>query len=420
MPFPIRATTTILAATLLLAAGTAWAADSPEWPRFHGPRGDNISTETGLLAAWPEGGPKLLGTAKGIGEGYAGVAIADGMIYTAGNVEDKTVITALDLNGRQRWQVENGEAWTKSNPGSRGTPTIDGDRLYHENAFGDLICLNAKTGKKIWSTNILEQFQGKNIEWGLAESVLVDGDRLICCPGGPETAVVALDKRTGKVAWKSPSAAGDSIGYASPLLAECKGLRMILTMTLKAVIGVNADTGELLFRFEHPTKYDVNATTPIYHDGHILISSGYGTTGTTLLKLDVDGKKASVTKVWNSRELDNHHGGVILLDGFVYGAAHDFNGGRWICLDWKAGEKRYAEKGVGKGSATCAEGMLYTLSENRAVGLVKATPDGHKLISEFKIPSQGEGPTWAHPVVCGGRLYIRHGDFLYAYKVREK
>jgi hypothetical protein len=195
---------------------------------------------------------------------------------------------------------------------------------------------------------------------------------------------------------------------------------MILTMTLKAVIGVNADDGDLLFRFENPTKYDVNATMPIYHDGHILISSGYGTTGTTLLKLDVDGKKANVTKVWNSRELDNHHGGLILVDGYVYGAAHDFNGGKWICLDWKTGERQYAEKGVGKGSATCAEGMLYTLSESRAVGLVKATPEGHVLVGEFKIPSQGEGPTWAHPVVRGGRLYIRHGNFLYAYDVRGK
>ena len=250
--------------------------------------------------------------------------------------------------------------------------------------------------------------------------MLIDGSRLICCPGGPKTAVVALDKRTGRTIWQSPSAGGDLVGYATPTLAEYRGLRMILTMTLKAVIGVNADNGDLLFRFEHPTKYDVNATMPLYHDGHVFISSGYGTTGSTLLKLDVRGKKATVTKVWNSRDLDNHHGGVILLDGYLYGAAHNFNRGKWICLDWKTGEMKYAEKGVGKGSATCAEGMLYTMSERRDVGLVKATPAGHEVISQFKLPSGGEGPTWAHPVVRGGRLYLRHGDFLYAYDVRDK
>ena len=415
-----KPSTAVLLAVSLFIAGVAWAADSAAWPRFHGPKGDNISTETGLLKQWPAGGPKLLWTARGIGQGYAGVTIVDGFVYTAGNVDDKTMITALDTDGRLCWQVDNGEAWSEKYPGSRGTPTLDEKRLYHESPRGDLVCLNAKTGKKLWRMNILDRFGGKNIHWALAESVLIDGDRLICCPGGPKTAVVALNKRTGRTVWQSPAADDDLIGYATPTLAEYRGLRIILTMTLKALIGVNADNGDLLFRFEHPTKYDVNATMPVYHNGHVFISSGYGTTGSTLLKLDVRGKKASVTKVWNSRELDNHHGGVILLDGYLYGAAHQFNRGKWICLDWKTGELQYAERGVGKGSATCADGMLYTLSERRAVGLVKATPTGHEVVGRFKIPSGGEGPTWAHPVVCGGRLYLRHGDFLYAYDVRDQ
>ncbi len=248
----------------------------------------------------------------------------------------------------------------------------------------------------------------------------MDSYHLICCPGGPDTAVVALEKMTGKTVWKSPSVDGGLIGYVSPILIEQDGLRILLTMVHMSLVGVNADRGDVLFSFPHPTKYPTSTTTPVYHDGRIFISTGYGTTGSTLLKLDVDGKRAKVTKVWNSRELDNHHGGVILFDGYLYGAAHGFNRGKWICLDWKTGEMKYAAKGVGKGSATMAEGMLYTLSEKMKAGLAKATPGGYELSGEFKIPSGGKGPSWAHPVVCGGRLYIRHGDFLYAFDVRER
>jgi outer membrane protein assembly factor BamB len=388
------------------------------WPRFHGPKGDNISSETGLLKKWPGGGPTLAWKTAGLGAGFASVSLAHGLIYTAGNLNDKTTITALDMDGDIKWQVANGPAWTGDSPGSRGTPTIDGERLYHESPSGEVVCLNAKTGERIWGLNILKDFEGENIQWALAESLLIDGDRVICCPGGKKASVAALDKNTGKTVWTTPST-GDKAGYASPLLAEHKGLRMILTMTQRAAIGVNADNGDLLFRHEHKTEWDVNATTPIFHDGELFISSGYGS-GSELLKLTVDGKKASVERVWQSKELDNHHGGVILLGGYLYGAAHNRNGGGWVCLDWKSGKKMYADRGVGKGSASCADGMLYTYSEDRNVGLVEPTPESHNLVSRFKIPGGGQGPTWPHPVVCGGRLYLRHGDLLFAYDVRSK
>jgi len=389
------------------------AADLPSWPQFHGAKADNLSTETGLLKQWPETGPKLLWTAKGIGGGFSSVAIVDGLIYTAGNLDGKTTITALDLDGKIQWQIANGKAWTGDHPGTRGTPTIDGSRLYHESPHGEVLCAEAKTGKEIWRLNILEKFNSRNIPWALAESLVIDGKRVICSPGGKETAVVALDKMTGETVWKSPSA-GDLIGYATPAIAEHQGLRMILTMTAKALIGVNADDGDLLFRHEHITAYDVNALRPIFQDGHVFISSGYGS-GSELLKVTVDGKKAGVERVWATKDLDNHHGGVILLNGYLYGSCHS---PKWACLEWKTGKKMYAEKGVGKGSLTYADGMLYTLSERSKMGLVKATPEGHEVISQFSLPKGGEGPSWAHPVVCGGRLYVRHGDFLYAYDVK--
>ena len=409
-----RSIAAVLVCGLCYLAAAA-AGDEPFWPQFQGPNRDNLSTETGLLKQWPQQGPKLLWTAKGLGHGFASVSIADGLIYTAGNIDDDTVITALDTEGRIRWQVENGKVWEGSPSGARGTPTIDGGQLYHENPSGDVVCLDAKTGQKRWGLNLLETFHSKNITWALSESLLIDGDRVICSPGGPETAVVALDKHTGRTVWKSPTA-GDLAGYASPILFSYRGLRLIATLTSRACIGVNADTGELLWRFEHRTPFDETIPTPIYHDGHVFIATR--STGSVLLKLHVNGAEASVEEVWRTTNLDNQHGGVILVDGYLYGASLVKNRGRWICLAWKSGEMMYAEPGVGKGSLTYAEGMLYTMNEDRTVGLVEATPRGHEVASRFNVPAGGEGPTWAHPVVCGGRLYIRHGEFLYCYDVR--
>jgi outer membrane protein assembly factor BamB len=328
------------------------------WPQFHGPKQDNTSEETGLLIKWPDDGPRLLWTAEGIGFGYAAVSVAAGRIYTAGNADDKTVITAIDGNGQIVWQVPCGPAWEKEYPGTRATPTFNDGRLYHQSPLGDVVCLDAKTGNKIWGLNSVEQFGGEVPRWGLCESLVIDGNRVICCPGGDKTAVVALDKLTGKTVWKSPSA-GDVAGYATPILVEHQGLRMIITMTAKAI-------GE---------------------------------------------------EVWRSKELDNHHGGVLLLNGHLYGSAAHKNNAKWICLDWNTGEMVYADRGVGKGSLTYADGMLYCLGEKGTMGLVKPAPTAYEVISQFKIPEGPEGPSWAHPVVCGGRLYIRHGDRLYAYLV---
>lgn len=390
------------------------SARAEDWPQFHGPNRDNMSTETGLLKTWPEGGPALLRTAKGLGHGFSSVAVANGMIYTAGNVEKDTIITALDLNGSTLWRARNGAAWTKDYPGTRATPTLDGDRLYHQSPVGQMVCLQARTGKPIWQLNVLEKFASKPPRWALAESLLIDGDRLICCPGGPQTCMVALDKKTGAVVWKAPST-GELAGYASPTLAEYQGLRMIITLTAKALIGVNADTGDLLWHVEHESYADENIIMPIYHDGHIFVSTLK--TGSVKWKINVQNGRASLEELWRTEEFDNHHGGVLLLDGHLYGTSTFRNRNLWVCLDWKTGKSRFMDKGVGKGSLTYADGLLYTLSIDRVMGLVRATPAGLDIISSFTIPIGGEGKSWSHPVVCGGRLYIRHGEFLYTYDI---
>ncbi|HUT90637.1 MAG TPA: PQQ-binding-like beta-propeller repeat protein [Thermoguttaceae bacterium] len=406
-----------LVGSLSPCATVGAGADEAFWPQFHGPNRDNISIETGLLKRWPEGGPKLLWTASGLGHGFATVAIADGRIYTAGNVGEDTVVTAMDMGGRVVWRAKNGRAWSGSQPGSRSTPTLDGDRLYHESPHGDVACFDAKTGRPIWGVNVLEKFHSENVTWALAESLLVDGDRVICRPGGREVSFVALDKRTGEVVWTSPTT-GDLAGYSSTALAEWKGVRMLLALSSQALISANADTGERLFRFEQKTPFDENIGTPIYHDGHVFICTR--TTGSVMLRLDVDGGRASVEEVWRNTDLDNQHGGVVLLDGYLYGSSHVNSGGKWICVDWRTGRTMYVAEGIGpKGSLTYADGLLCVLGERGDVGLVKPTPTAHEIVSRFKIPQNGKGPTWAHPVVCGGRLYVRHSDFLYTYDVGQ-
>ncbi len=406
----------VFLSTVFFATSGLHAEDAPFWPRFHGPNQDNKSTDTGLLKKWPDGGPKRIWTAKGIGHGFSSISIADGLIYTAGNIDGKTVITAMDLDGKIKWQAENGAEWTKDVAGTRATPTIDGDRLYHQSPLGNLVYLDAKTGKRHWGLNTLEKFHSKNITWALAESLLIDGDRVICCPGGPECAVVALNKRTGDIVWKSPSAGGDLAGYSTPALHEYKGLRIIFVMTSKAAIGVDADTGKLLWRFKHITPFDENILMPIFHDGRVFVSTPRA--GSVQFRIDVRGDQVSTEEVWRSKEMDNHHGGVILLDGYLYGSTYTSNRAQWVCLKWETGEKVYVERGVGKGSLTYADGMLYTYGERGTMGLVRATPETPQPVSTFRVPSEGEGPYWAHPVVCAGRLYLRHGDFLYAYDVK--
>jgi len=400
-----------------LPATFGGSAGEGAWPAFHGPQRDNVSHEKGLLTRWPSEGPALIWAAQGIGDGYATVSIADGAVYTSGNLGGQTVVTSLTLDGTVCWQAPIGQAWTDSHEGSRATPAIDGDRVYCASPYGDLVCLQTENGRKIWQVNILERFGGRNIQWGLAESPLIDDDRVICTPGGNRGRVAALDKMTGETVWATGSGTG-SAGYASAIAAEIHGTRVILAMSGKALLAADALDGRFLFEFPFETEYDVHATTPICVDDCVFISAGYGT-GSVMLQIHRDGNSFRAVEKWRSDELDNHHGGVVLWDGHLYGAAHHANKGKWICLEWQTGKLCYAEKGVGKGSVLCVDGMLYTLGEKSRMGLVRATPNGHELLSQFSLPRGGDGPTWAHPVVCGGCLYLRHGDRLYCYDVRQ-
>lgn len=402
-------------ACLLFAAVCVSAADAPEWPQFHGPRRDNTSTETGLLQQWPEGGPKLVWTATGIGHGFCTVAIAKGLIYTTGNVGADTRITALTLDGKAAWTATNGPACRHQHSGTRSIPTLDGDRLYHLNADGDLACLEARSGKPVWALNILKRFGGRNTRWGLAESPLVDGRKVIVTPGGEAVTMIALDKATGKLLWACKGG-GQKPGYASAVVFEHQGLRQIATLLAESAIGVHADTGALLWQVEHTTPFDENIFTPLFHDGRLFFATGHARGG-RLLRLRVEGQACSAELVWRTDKLDAHHGGIVLHGGHLYGFCHGNYKSRWDCLELATGKLLYSERTPAKGAVTYADGRLYAVDERGLVELIKPVPTAREVVSRFQLPKGGRGPVWAHPVVCGRRLYLRHADTLYAYGV---
>ncbi len=394
-----------------------------DWPQWRGLSQDGKSKETGLLKSWPEGGPKLLWSYEGLGKGYSTVSIVNGTIYVTGIVNKEGTLFAFDLDGNLKWSASYGPEWTGSFPSARSTPTVDGDNIYIITGTSRVECLDASNGNRKWSVDALEKFEGKHGSWGVAESALIVDNYVICTPGGDKTSVVALDKATGETAWVSEGF-GESNAYCSPLLVERGGKKIIITMIEKSVIGIDAGNGKLLWR--HPCKNykstgrirGIHPNTPLYQDGFIYVTSGYDMGGAKL-QISEDGTK--VTQVWVDKRLDVHHGGVVLVDGYIYGANWKSNlKGDWVCLDWATGKVKYQKKWKGKGCITYADGMLYCYEEKEGtVGLVKATPEGFDLAGSFQVPL-GSDEHWAHPVVCGGRLYIRHGNALMAYDVKAR
>lgn len=395
-------------------------ASAQNWPQFHGPQRDNRSTETGLLGEWPAGGPPLLWTAEGLGDGYSTVAIADGRLYTTGDVGEDLLITALDLSGQVLWRQRNGAAFTRAYPGSRSTPTVVDGKLYCSGGNGDLACFDAATGEPSWSVNFMQRFTGREVTWGVAESALVVDDLVICCPGGQEVFMAALDRLTGETRWTC-TGVGDEHAYASPGLVDYGGLRQIVTMTNRSAIGVAADSGRLLWQFPHEAPYGVNCDTPVFHDGHLYLFTTWGR-GATKLRLNVEGENCSVEQVWHNAEFDNEHGGTMLVDGYWYGHADGNHKRRhFACLEdasarvvWTSDEL----SGQASAALTFAEGLLYVVTDQGDVALVRPNPERLEIISRFRIPEGGAGPVWAYPVVCAGRLYLRHGQFLYVYDLR--
>jgi outer membrane protein assembly factor BamB len=392
--------------------------------QWRGPNRDGNFPETGLLKSWPENGPELILEVEKIGKGWSSPILDGNMIYTTGMIDTLDYLSAIDLQGNIKWQVPYGRSWDKSFPDTRSTATVEGDRIYVFSGTGRLSCLEKTTGKEIWAVEVDKDFECEYHVWGNSETPLIVDDKIICTPGGKKTSVVAFDKMTGKLAWQSKSLGGVR-AYASATIYEYKNFRYILAVIGTDLIALVPETGEIAWNY---TYFDPNVwkwqdngmiwtNTPVFKDDQIFLTIGYDYKA-KMLKMAPDGK--SVSEVFTDSIFDNHHHGVILHDGYLYGSNWtDNKRGKWVCMNWDTGEIMYENEWDTKGAMIMSDGLLYCYNEKGSVGIVKPNPDGFKLISEFKI-TEGAGPHWAHPFIADGKLFIRHGDVLMVYDIKEK
>jgi outer membrane protein assembly factor BamB len=399
---------------LLCMAVLTVAGEQPWWPQFHGPQRDNISRETGQLRSWPDGGPMLVWKFLECGRGYASVVIAEGLIFTTGDFDNDEFVLALDLTGNLKWKVPNGRAWKGAQAGARTTPTYHDGIVYQMNATGRLVALEAATGKSIWTIELETMFDARHNFWGYAENVVIEGDMLLCMPGGEKGRVVALDRKTVATIWTNTEIT-DIAGYSSPIVVTHNGMRTFITLARQTILAVDVKTGKLLWSHEHRGTCDQNVSSPVYHNGAVVVSSGHKG-GSRMVKIAPDGR--SVAEMWFGTDLDNCHGGLELLNGFLYGSGCRLYKKGLVCVEFATGKTMYKASEIGKTSITYADGLLYCFGNDGSMALVEVTPQQAKVVSKFTPPWPQPSPCLAHPVVCGGRMYLRHLNSLFVYDVR--
>jgi outer membrane protein assembly factor BamB len=402
---------------LLVALSTRAFGAGSDWPQWRGPNRDGKSTETGLLKQWPPQGPPLLWKNEGVGAGYSGVSIVGGKVFTVGDATDASFIYALDeATGKQLWAAKVGKPGGGGGyPGPRGTPTVDGNLVFALGQFGDLVCVDAATGKERWHKNLPADFHGRMMsDWGYSESPLVDGAKLLCTPGGSEGTMLALNKETGAVLWRAREIK-DSAAYSSIIVAEIAGQRQYIQLTDASVFGVAADSGKVLWRAPRPGRTAV-IPTPIFHDDCVYVSSGYGV-GCNLFHITSTGGQFEAKPVYANKVMVNHHGGVVLVDDKLYGYS---DGKGWVCQDFKTGAMVWNEKGqLGKGAILYADGRFYLRSEDSGrLELIEASAQGYKRDASFDQPNRSEFKAWPHLVIDHGRLYVRDQGVLLCYGVK--
>ena len=418
-----------LVIALLGSVSVAFAASPTDWPQWRGVNRDGRSLDKGLLTQWPAEGPAVAWKVDSIGDGYSSIVVADGRIITLGNVDGEGRIICLnEKDGSTLWSVHpptEKKLYTHGKgDGGRGTPTIDGDLVYAIGGGGDVTCLQAADGKVVWSKHLVDDLGGKVPGWGYSESPLIDGDNVIVTPGESGGAVAALNKKTGEVVWRSTDVT-DKAHYCSAALATIHGVRQIVTFTggrgskrdpgdPPRVIGLEADTGKLLWSYEKSANRTANVATPIVHGNTVFSSSAYGTGG-GLCRINKIDNGFEAEPVYFENKLQNHHGGMILVDAFLY----SMGGGSLICMNIETGKIAWQDRSVGKGSIAYADGHLYCYGEKNQVGLVQANPIEYVEKGRFDVP-KGEWPTWAHPIVANGKFYLRDMNNLTCYDVSSR
>jgi outer membrane protein assembly factor BamB len=424
----------VSSSVLLGLAAVGLAADAPrpgafDWPQWQGPERQAYCKETGLLKSWPKDGPLLVWQAKDLGGGYSTPSVAAGHIFGMGARNKDEYVWALDeATGRELWSVRiNAQPpQVGYGEGPRCTPTVDGDRLYAVGVGGDLVCLRVEDGKEVWRRNYGKDFQGRMMSgWGYSESPLVDGDKLICTPGADAAALVALDKNTGEVLWKAAVPRTGGAGYASIVVADVAGIRQYIQLLGQSggLVGISARDGKLLWRYNRMANGTANIPTPIVHDNYVFCATGYNK-GSALLKLEPDGAggiKAQEVYFLSGSEFQNTHGGMVLVGDYIYGG-HGHNQGEPTCLEFKTGKVVWRGKPAGGGSAAVlyADGCLYFRYQDGVMALVEATAARYHQLSTFKLPAVGKGkPSWPHPIIANGKLYIRDQDGMLCYDVKQ-
>lgn len=411
----------------LFLAGGLLAGDlsggKPFWPQWRGPNRDGVASEKALLKTWSDKGPPLAWKLGGLGEGYSSVAVADGKILTLGKRGGEEFLVSIsDDEHKELWATRLGKPW---GDGPRGTPTIDGDRVYAIGPFGDLICVKTSDGKEVWRKNFSKDFGGKMMSgWGFCESPLIDGNTLLCTPGGTSDTVVALDKLTGSKIWSCDvpdfgPRGKNGAGYSSIIISEACGRKQYVQLYGRGVFGIDAKTGKFLWGYNRVANGTANIPTPIARNDYIFCSTGYGT-GSALLHLvkDGDGIKAEEKYFLDGNKLQNHHGGLVLVGDYIYGG-HGNNNGIPVCVEMLTGKimwKQESRPGRGSAAVVAADGQLYFRYQDGTMALIAATPDGYKLNGKFAVPDS-QPPSWAHPVVTGGKLYLREQEQLFVYDV---
>jgi outer membrane protein assembly factor BamB len=411
----------LLAPACVIALLLALTAGAGDWPQWRGPNRDDVSAEKGLLQSWPRGGPKLIWKGTGIGQGYSTVSVVGDKIFTMGDKGGASHVFALSKsNGKLLWSARVGKPGGNY-AGTRCTPTVDGQLLYAIGQFGDLVCFETDKGNERWRKNFKSDFKGNPGHWNFSESPLIDGDKLVCTPGGRDASMVALDKLTGEVVWKCPL--DSTAGYSSIVVSEAGGIRQYVQLTARGVFGVSAKDGKKLWYYPRWSGNTANVPTPIVKSDQVFVSAGYGTGG-ALLTLKAAKGGIEVKEEYFNRRLTNKHGGVVIVGNYAYGDTDA--SGRPFCAEWKTGEVKWQRnprddggRGSASASMTYADGHLYVRYENGWVALVEASPDGYKEHGTFRIPNTN-GPSWAHPVVSNSRLYLREKDVLWCYDVKAK
>lgn len=400
----------ILFLTTFLITSVLLTTNAQEPTKWRGENANGIYNETDLMQEWPASGPEILWSFEKLGKGHSSPVVSADYVYTTGMIESIGYLFKFNLKGDLMYKKEYGSEFTESYVGTRGSPVIVGNKIYLISGFGILYCLNEKDASLLWKVDMVNEYDGAVIKWGYNETPVIDGDVIYATPGG-KNSVIALNRHNGAIIWSCPGK-GELSAYCTPLLFDHNGKKILATHTASHLLGIDAKSGKLLWAHHQPNQWSVHANTPVYHDGGLFFFSGYGQ-GSGKLNISDDGN--SIKLAWNNKSMDSRMGGIVYVDGYLYGSGDKTR--EWKCIDWETGKNTWESKAVAKGVTIYANGYLFGYSDRGELSMVNVNSEKFDLLSVTKV-TKGSEQHWAHPIISEGILYLRHGKALIAYKIK--